>query len=78
MPAAEVLKLLQNESPELVELLNDFKDRLVTVKEMAPLITSVQEMTDIKNKSADFYKFKYRKLSNATVLFSNYLLNLRP
>ncbi|CAM0141429.1 something about silencing protein 10 [Umbelopsis sp. WA50703] len=73
MPAAEVLKLLQNESPELVELLNEFKDRLVTVKEMAPLITSVQEMTDIKNKAADFYKFKYHLLLNYLTNIAFYL-----
>ncbi|KAJ2955768.1 hypothetical protein NQZ79_g8278 [Umbelopsis isabellina] len=73
MPAAEVLKLLQNESPELVELLNEFKERLVTVKEMTPLITSVQETTDLKSKAADFYKFKYNLLLNYLTNIAFYL-----
>lgn len=76
MPAAEVLKLLQNESPELVELLNEFKERLVTIKEMTPLITSVQQTTDLKSKAADFYKFKYSKSSpnQHCIYFSNVYL----
>lgn len=40
MPTAEVLKILQNESPELVELLSEFKDRLATVNELTPLIAT--------------------------------------
>jgi hypothetical protein len=40
MPTTEVLKILQNESPELVELLSEFKDRLFTIKELAPVITT--------------------------------------
>ncbi|KAG2178027.1 hypothetical protein INT43_003280 [Umbelopsis isabellina] len=73
MPAAEVLKLLQNESPELVELLNEFKERLVTIKAMTPLITSVQETTDLKSKAADFYKFKYNLLLNYLTNIAFYL-----
>ncbi|KAG2186968.1 hypothetical protein INT44_003196 [Umbelopsis vinacea] len=79
MPTTEVLKILQNESPELVELLSEFKDRLSTIKELAPVITttqssyssicSLQQVTDSKNKAVEFFKFKYH-------LILNYLTNI--
>ncbi|ORY03783.1 hypothetical protein K493DRAFT_65015 [Basidiobolus meristosporus CBS 931.73] len=67
---AQTLKLLQNESPELIELLSEFKEKLEVKDELEPIIHLAKEkgIDSSMSKAMALLEAKYQ-------LLLNYLLN---
>ncbi|ORX59816.1 hypothetical protein DM01DRAFT_1318014 [Hesseltinella vesiculosa] len=69
LPVAEKVKILQNESPELLDLLNEFKDKSELVAQLKTQLDSIQKHDKQDEKAAQFLLFQYQ-------LYMNYLTNM--
>ncbi|RCI05233.1 hypothetical protein CU098_013149 [Rhizopus stolonifer] len=69
LPIAEKLKLIQNESPELIDLLDEFKEKSSTVKALRSIVEQVQSSPKREQDLAQFILFKYQT-------YMNYLTNI--
>ncbi|XP_051895181.1 something about silencing protein 10 isoform X2 [Pristis pectinata] len=75
MSQKEKLKLLKKESPELLELIQDFKAKLVEVKdELQPLMEMVQSGRIPAGKDAQYVQTKYHLYLNYCTNISFYLV----
>ncbi|RUS24905.1 hypothetical protein BC938DRAFT_472920 [Jimgerdemannia flammicorona] len=64
LPPAEVLKILQNESPELIELLGEFKNSLrVVTEEVEPVLERAKQLDVTQAPELDFLNLKHRLYS---------------
>ncbi|KAI8077851.1 Sas10 C-terminal domain-containing protein [Halteromyces radiatus] len=69
LPVAEKIKILQNESPELLDLLNEFKDKNETLNDLTDLINRIKENGKQDQEAAKFIIFQHQ-------LLMNYLTNI--
>lgn len=61
MTVAEKLKVLQNESPELLDLLNEFKDKNEEIEGLEAVLEKVQSKNRQDEDVPKFLRFKHRK-----------------
>ncbi|KAK9696101.1 something about silencing protein 10, partial [Basidiobolus ranarum] len=73
---AQTLKLLQNESPELIELLSEFKEKLNVKEELEPIIHLAKEkgIDSSMSKAMALLEAKYQILLNYLLNTSFYFL----
>ncbi|CAO3590132.1 unnamed protein product [Absidia cylindrospora] len=69
LPVAEKIKILQNESPELLDLLNEFKDKTSTMGELKKMLGQISDNNRQDHEAAKFILFQYQ-------LLMNYLTNI--
>ncbi|OBZ90775.1 Uncharacterized protein C3B8.09 [Choanephora cucurbitarum] len=69
LPIAEKVKIIQNESPELIDLLDEFKDKSESIRELKDLVEKIREKNKQSQDMAQFILFKYQT-------FMNYLTNI--
>ncbi|KAI9300607.1 Sas10 C-terminal domain-containing protein [Cunninghamella echinulata] len=69
LPLAEKLKILQNESPELMDLMNEFKDKTEALSLLHGIILRINKNQKNDHQAAKFIIFQYQ-------LFLNYLTNV--
>ncbi|XP_056129494.1 something about silencing protein 10 [Lampris incognitus] len=75
MSQKEKMKLLKNESPELLELIQDFKAKLTELKdELQPLMELVKDGQIPPGKGADYLKTKQQLYLNYCTNISFYLV----
>ncbi|XP_053171333.1 something about silencing protein 10 [Scomber japonicus] len=75
MSQKEKLKLLKKESPELLELIQDFKTKLAEMKnELQPLVQMVKDGKIPPGKGADYLKTKQQLYLNYCTNISFYLV----
>ncbi|MGH0119159.1 UNVERIFIED_CONTAM: hypothetical protein FKN15_053572 [Acipenser sinensis] len=75
MSHKEKMKLLKKESPELLELIQDFKDKLTELKdELQPLLDMVKEGRIPPGKGADYLQTKHQLYLNYCTNVSFYLV----
>lgn len=75
MSHKEKMKLLKKESPELLELIQDFKDKLTELKdELQPLLDMVKEGRISPGKGADYLQTKHQLYLNYCTNVSFYLV----
>ncbi|KAM7422813.1 hypothetical protein PAMA_010719 [Pampus argenteus] len=75
MSQKEKMKLLKKESPELLELIQDFKAKLAEMKnELQPLIQMVKDGKIAPGKGADYLKTKQQLYLNYCTNISFYLV----
>lgn len=75
MSQKEKMKLLKKESPELVELIQDFKTKLTELKEeVQPLLEMVKDGRIPQGKGADYLKTKQQLYLNYCTNISFYLV----
>ncbi|XP_041129487.1 something about silencing protein 10-like [Polyodon spathula] len=75
MSLKEKMKLLKKESPELLELIQDFKDKLTELKdELQPLLDMVKEGRIPPGKGADYLQTKHQLYLNYCTNVSFYLV----
>ncbi|CAK6952588.1 something about silencing protein 10 [Scomber scombrus] len=75
MSQKEKLKLLKKESPELLELIQDFKTKLAEMKnELQPLVQMVKDGKIQPGKGADYLKTKQQLYLNYCTNISFYLV----
>uniref|UniRef100_A0A3Q3WB73 Sas10 C-terminal domain-containing protein n=1 Tax=Mola mola TaxID=94237 RepID=A0A3Q3WB73_MOLML len=75
MSKKEKMKLLKKESPELIELIQDFKAKLTELKdELQPLIQMVKDGKIPPGKGADYLKTKQQLYLNYCTNISFYLV----
>ncbi|CEG70642.1 hypothetical protein RMATCC62417_06504 [Rhizopus microsporus] len=72
LSVAEKLKIIQNESPELIDLLDEFKERSQTVEQMQSLVDKIQKKEAQEAYAAQFILFKYQTLMNYMTNISFY------
>ncbi|KAI8341148.1 Sas10 C-terminal domain-containing protein [Chlamydoabsidia padenii] len=73
LPVAEKIKILQNESPELLDLLNEFKDKTETMTNLKSLIGDINKNGKKDHEAAKFIVFQYQLLMNYLTNISFYL-----
>lgn len=61
LPVAEKIKILQNESPELLDLLNEFKDKTEAMSSLKSLVGVINKSEKRDHEAAKFIVFQYRK-----------------
>lgn len=81
LPVAEKIKILQNESPELLDLLNEFKDKTEAMSNLKTLVGEINKSEKRDHEAAKFIVFQYRKSietysMQSTHLFSPYCSSL--
>ncbi|ORZ21611.1 Sas10 C-terminal domain-domain-containing protein [Absidia repens] len=69
LPVVEKIKILQNESPELLDLLNEFKDKTSTMGELKQMVDQISDNNKQDHEAAKFILFQYQ-------LLMNYLTNI--
>ncbi|KAI7882154.1 hypothetical protein K492DRAFT_206319 [Lichtheimia hyalospora FSU 10163] len=74
IPIAEKLRILQNESPELLDLLNEFKDKSETMELLDTLLARIQSKGKSDEHEAKFLRFKHQLLMNYLTNVSFYLV----
>ncbi|KAI7855374.1 Sas10 C-terminal domain-containing protein [Circinella umbellata] len=74
LPTAEKLKILQNESPELLDLLNEFKEKTESVNDLDSVLERIQSKNATEEKPAKFLRFKHQLLLNYLTNVSFYLV----
>ncbi|XP_041835775.1 something about silencing protein 10 [Melanotaenia boesemani] len=75
MSQKEKMKLLKKESPELLELIQDFKAKLAELKdELQPLVQMIQDGKIPAGKGADYIKMKQQLYLNYCTNISFYLV----
>ncbi|XP_070758456.1 something about silencing protein 10 [Enoplosus armatus] len=75
MSQKEKMKLLKKESPELLELIQDFKAKLTELKdELQPLVQMVEDRKIPPGKGADYLKTKQQLYLNYCTNISFYLV----
>ncbi|KAI9335809.1 Sas10 C-terminal domain-containing protein [Pilaira anomala] len=72
LPVAEKLKIIQNESPELIDLLDEFKDNVEAVKLLESIVQKIQSRGKEQHETAQFILFKYQTLMNYMTNISFY------
>ncbi|CAO3636788.1 unnamed protein product [Mucor fragilis] len=72
LPVAEKIKIIQNESPELIDLLDEFKDKVEIVNTLKPLVEKIQSKKKEQDAAAQFLFFKYQTLMNYMTNISFY------
>ncbi|KAL7311294.1 something about silencing protein 10 [Mucor circinelloides] len=72
LPVAEKIKIIQNESPELIDLLDEFKDKVQVVNTLKPLVEKIQQKKKEQDAAAQFLFFKYQTLMNYMTNISFY------
>lgn len=72
LPVEEKIKIIQNESPELIDLLDEFKDKVEIVNTMKPLVEKIQSKKKEQDAAAQFLFFKYQTLMNYMTNISFY------
>ncbi|EPB81211.1 hypothetical protein HMPREF1544_03673 [Mucor circinelloides 1006PhL] len=72
LPVAEKIKIIQNESPELIDLLDEFKDKVQVVNTLKPLVEKIQLKKKEQDAAAQFLFFKYQTLMNYMTNISFY------
>ncbi|KAG0189779.1 hypothetical protein DFQ28_002909 [Apophysomyces sp. BC1034] len=73
LPVSEKLKILQNESPELMDLLNEFKEKSQAIASMDTTLQTIREQGKDQQREAKFISFKYQLLMNYLTNISFYL-----
>nr|XP_057911598.1 something about silencing protein 10 isoform X2 [Doryrhamphus excisus] len=74
MSQKEKMKLLKKESPELLELIQDFKTKLTEMKELQPLLQMVKDGKIPPGKGAAYLKTKRQLYLNYCTNISYYLV----
>ncbi|KAI9264157.1 Sas10 C-terminal domain-containing protein [Phascolomyces articulosus] len=74
LAVAEKLKILQNESPELLDLLNEFKEKTDVVNDLDNVLQRIQSKNATEEKPAQFLRFKHQLLLNYLTNVSFYLV----
>ncbi|KAI9494651.1 Sas10 C-terminal domain-containing protein [Zychaea mexicana] len=74
LAVAEKLKILQNESPELLDLLNEFKEKSEVVSDLDVVLERVQSKNATEEKPAKFLRFKHQLLLNYLTNVSFYFV----
>ncbi|KAG0745088.1 hypothetical protein G6F57_001395 [Rhizopus arrhizus] len=69
---SEKIKIIQNESPELIDLLDEFKERSKTVEELQNIVEKIQKKEKQEEHAAQFLLFKYQTLMNYMTNISFY------
>ncbi|KAI8382354.1 Sas10 C-terminal domain-containing protein [Blakeslea trispora] len=69
LPIAEKVKIIQNESPELIDLLDEFKEKSASIQDLKELVEKIQAKNKQSQEMAQFILFKYQT-------FMNYLTNI--
>ncbi|KAI8987937.1 Sas10 C-terminal domain-containing protein [Mycotypha africana] len=73
LPVTEKLKIIQNESPELIDLLDEFKENTRSINSLRPIVEKIQENSEKREKkAAQFLLFKYEMLLNYMTNISFY------
>ncbi|KAI7865748.1 Sas10 C-terminal domain-containing protein [Mucor mucedo] len=72
LPVAEKLKILQNESPELIDLLDEFKDNVESVELLKTVVEKIQAKGMQQDETAQFILFKYQTVMNYMTNISFY------
>lgn len=72
LPVAEKIKIIQNESPELIDLLDEFKDKAEIVNLLKPIVEKIQLKKKENDSAAQFLLFKYQTLMNYMTNISFY------
>ncbi|KAI8990072.1 Sas10 C-terminal domain-containing protein [Pilobolus umbonatus] len=72
LPVSEKLKIIQNESPELIDLLDEFKDTLSMTDILKTVIDKIQKNGQENEGTAQFLIFKYQTLMNYMTNISFY------
>ncbi|KAF7730140.1 hypothetical protein EC973_002748 [Apophysomyces ossiformis] len=73
LPVNEKLKILQNESPELIDLLNEFKEKTQIISAMDTTVQKIRARGKLQEREAKFICFKYQLLMNYLTNISFYL-----
>lgn len=60
MSVAEKLKVLQNESPELLDLLTEFKDKNLEIEGLQAVLDKIQKLDLQHEVVCKFLRFKHR------------------
>ncbi|KAI8136776.1 Sas10 C-terminal domain-containing protein [Fennellomyces sp. T-0311] len=74
LPIAEKLKILQSESPELLDLLNEFKEKSTIIKDLDVVLERINAKEASDEKEAKFLRFKHQLLMNYMTNISFYLV----
>ncbi|KAL1923775.1 uncharacterized protein VTP21DRAFT_8755 [Calcarisporiella thermophila] len=75
LSAAEKVKILQNESPELIELLGEFKEKVNIINEkLAPILEKARTRGIEKHPILDLIRLKYQTLLNYLTNVSFYFV----
>jgi U3 small nucleolar RNA-associated protein 3 len=72
LPVAEKIKIIQNESPELIDLLDEFKDKAEIVNLLKPIVEKIQMKKKENDSAGQFLLFKYQTLMNYMTNISFY------
>ncbi|KAI9477948.1 MAG: Sas10 C-terminal domain-containing protein [Benjaminiella poitrasii] len=72
LPVAEKLKIVQNESPELLDLLDEFKEKTESVNQLKPVVEKLIGHPKREEREAQFVIFKYETLMNYLTNISFY------
>ncbi|GAA5807270.1 hypothetical protein MFLAVUS_000627 [Mucor flavus] len=72
LPIKEKLKIIQNESPELIDLLDEFKENVEGVKLLESIVQKIQARGKEQDETAQFILFKYQTLMNYMTNISFY------
>jgi U3 small nucleolar RNA-associated protein 3 len=72
LPVAEKIKIIQNESPELIDLLDQFKANSESVKQLKLIVEKIHTQGKQNQDVAQFLLFKYQVLMNYMTNISFY------
>nr|CAG8532940.1 4987_t:CDS:10 [Entrophospora candida] len=74
LPKSDIIKLLENQSPELIKLLNEFKEKLSIINESTrPIIDKAKQKRIVDNPIMEFLFIKHQTLLNYLTNISFYL-----
>ncbi|CAO3626412.1 unnamed protein product [Mucor hiemalis] len=72
LPIAEKIKIIQNESPELIDLLDEFKENVEAVNLLKGIVEKIQAKGKEQEEIAQFILFKYQTVMNYMTNISFY------
>ncbi|CEP15399.1 hypothetical protein [Parasitella parasitica] len=72
LPITEKIKIIQNESPELIDLLDEFKDKADIVNSLQPVVEKILSKKKENDGAAPFLLFKFQTLMNYMTNISFY------
>lgn len=72
LPVAEKIKIIQNESPELIDLLDEFKENVEMVNLLKGIVEKIQAKGKEQDEIAQFILFKYQTVMNYMTNISFY------
>ncbi|CAH1758117.1 12531_t:CDS:10 [Entrophospora sp. SA101] len=74
LPKSDIIKSLENQSPELIKLLNEFKEKLSIINESTrPIIDKAKQKRIVDNPIMEFLFIKHQTLLNYLTNISFYL-----